>query len=65
MKRIGRYLKGTKDKGINMIPNKSLLLECFVDADFAGLWGYENDQDPTCVKSRAGYIFLIGGCPIY
>jgi hypothetical protein len=35
-----------------------------VDADFAGLWNYESDQDPVCVKSRTGYVMTLGGCPI-
>jgi len=39
-------------------------LNCYVDADFAGLWHYEDDQDPVCVKSRTGYMLTFGGCPI-
>ena len=35
-----------------------------MDADFAGLWGYEDDQDPVCVKSRTGYVLTLGNCPI-
>jgi hypothetical protein len=35
-----------------------------VDADFAGLWNYESDQEPVCVKSRTGYVMTLGGCPI-
>jgi hypothetical protein len=35
-----------------------------VDADFAGLRNYESDQDPVCVKSRTGYVMMLGGCPI-
>ena len=65
LKRIGRYLLGTRDKGIYMLPNKTLQIDCYVDADFAGLWGYEEKDDPTCVRSRSGYLFMIGGCPIY
>ena len=32
--------------------------------DFAGLWGIEEPQDPTCVKFRTGYLIRLGGCPI-
>ncbi|KAI2505066.1 hypothetical protein MHU86_9342 [Fragilaria crotonensis] len=32
--------------------------------DFAGLWGFEDPQDPTCVKSRTGYVLCLAGCPI-
>ena len=64
MKRIGRYLKGTIDKGISMKPSQSLQIDCYVDADFAGLWNYKDSADPTSVKSRGGYLFTLGGCPI-
>ena len=64
MKHIGRYLKGTHDKGISMKPSKDLQIDCFVDADFAGLWNYEDNLDPTSVKSRSGFLFMLGGCPI-
>jgi hypothetical protein len=37
LKRIGRYLKGTRDKGIIMRPSHKLDVDCFPDADFAGL----------------------------
>jgi E3 ubiquitin-protein ligase DOA10 len=36
----------------------------YVDADFAGGWGYEEPNDPVCVKSRTGFIIEIMGCPI-
>ena len=45
-------------------PSNDLELDCYVDADFAGLWNYESDQDPVCVKSRTGYVMTLGGCPI-
>jgi len=35
-----------------------------VDADFAGLYGYEDDQDPVSVKSRTGFVLTLFGCPI-
>ena len=35
-----------------------------MDADFAGLWNYEDSADPTSVKSHSGYLFTLGGCPI-
>ena len=42
-----------------------MALDCYVDADFAGLWSYEDDQDPVCVKSRTGYVMTLAGCPIH
>jgi hypothetical protein len=39
-------------------------IDCYVDADFAGLWGSEDVQDPTCVKSRTGFVLCIADCPV-
>ena len=64
VKRILRYLKGTADKGIQFVPDLNAGLDCYVDADFAGLWGYEDDQDPVAVKSRTGFTLTLFGCPI-
>jgi hypothetical protein len=48
VKRIARYLKGTRDKGLIFNPNSELLLELYADADFAGLWGSEDKDYPIC-----------------
>ena len=64
LKHIGRYLKGTRDKGMILKPTTNLNIDCFVDSDFAGLWNHEDHQDPTSVKSRSGFLFMIGGCVI-
>ena len=64
VKLICRYLKGAKGKGLTLKPTTSLDLDCYVDADFAGLYGQENVQDPVCVKSRTGYVLTLGGCPV-
>ena len=63
--RIVRYLKGTRKDGLIFKPTKdNLAVDCYCDADFAGLWGYEDSQDPVCVKSRTGYIITIANCPL-
>ena len=64
LKRIGRYLIGTADKGMILKPNTDLNIDCFVDADFAGLWGSEPPDSPISVKSRSGYVIMVGGCPV-
>jgi hypothetical protein len=64
VKTIVRYLKRTFDKGTIIRPTGKLDLQLYVDADFAGLYGSEPDEDPTSVKSRTGYITLLGGCPL-
>jgi hypothetical protein len=64
VKRIIRYLKGTRTKGMTLTPSKKLSVDCFVDADFAGLWNHEDEQDATSVKSRSGYLLMFMGCPL-
>ena len=34
MKKIYRYLKGTKDNDIVFNPSKKLVVDCYADADF-------------------------------
>jgi len=62
--RICRYLKATEDKGLSFRPSNELTLDCYADADFAGLYNVENQTDPVCVKSRTGFVLLLGGCPL-
>ena len=64
LKRIGRYLIGTKDRGMILSPNEDLNIDCYVDADFAGLWRSEPPDSPMSVKSRSGWIVMVGGCPV-
>ena len=45
-------------------PDGELKLDCYVDADFAGLYNVEDTQDPVCVKSRTGYCLTLGSCPL-
>ncbi len=64
LKRICRYLKGVMDDGLVFTPKKELAVDCYVDADFAGLWQVEDKQDPIGVKSRTGYVLEFAGCPL-
>ena len=64
VKHICQYLQGVKGRGLTFQPNTNLHLDCYIDADFAGLWNYDNDPDPVCVKSQTGYVLTLGGCPI-
>ena len=64
LERIGQYLKATSDEGLILNPRGDFNMECHVDADFAGLWPLEDLADPTCVKSRTGFIICISGCPV-
>ena len=62
--RIGRYLKGTMDKGLTLQLTDDLTLDCYPDADFSGLWNYESPNDPHSVRSRTGYLIPLCNCPI-
>ena len=60
-------MKGVLDakQGLQFKLTKKFNLDLYVDADFAGLWTYEDDQDPVCVKSRTGVVVTLGDCPIH
>jgi hypothetical protein len=64
LKRIGRYLKGTQGKGLIMTPSDYIHVDCYPDADFAGLYNTKDAQDPHCVRSRTGFVILVAGCPV-
>ena len=64
VKRIGRYLLGTREGGIILRPSPTVELDCYVDADFAGVWGHEDSSDQASVKSRTGYYMLLGNVPV-
>jgi hypothetical protein len=64
IKTIVRYLHRTSDKGTIVRPTGDLSVDCYVDADFAGLHGRDPDYAPSSAKSRTGYIITLGGCPI-
>ncbi len=53
---LGRYLAHTKDRGIVYEPDKSLGIECYVDADFAGGWNITTSADADNIMSRTGFV---------
>jgi hypothetical protein len=64
IKRICRYLQGTKRRGLVFCPRDDWKVDCYVDADFCGLWGSEDPDDPVVSKSRTGFVITLGGCPL-
>ena len=64
VKRILRYLKRTRDKGLFLKPTQEHRVDCYVDADFAGLFAVEDHQNPISVKSRTGYVIMYRGTPL-
>ena len=61
--RNGRTRTHTSDV-LSPTDQKKLIVNCYVNADFAGLWGAENEQSPICVKSRTGYVLTLNDCPL-
>ncbi len=57
-------MKGTLDKGLILNPSDNLKIDCYPDADFAGLWNRDNKQDPHCVCSQTGYVICLSDCPV-
>ena len=64
VKRICWYLQGNKDNVIVFIPTKKLVVDFYAGADFAGVWGYENTQDPICSRSRTVFVVIFSNCPL-
>ena len=64
VKRIIKYLKGTKENGLILYPRNDKGLKCFVDADFAGGWSTNESDDPDSVYSRTGYMIKYEYIPI-
>lgn len=62
---ILRYLKRTHDKGTIVKPTGTLNLQCWVDADFCGLYKREPDATSISAKSRTGFIISLGGVPLF
>ena len=40
------------------------MVACYVDADFAGLWGHEDPQDPIFARIRTGFVVTFANCPL-
>jgi hypothetical protein len=66
LKRLGRYLKQTRDRGLvlNPVRDGTLTIDNYPDADFAGLYGHEKSTDPASAKSRTGFVITVAGCPV-
>jgi hypothetical protein len=66
VRRIVRYLKGTRNRGYILRPSTTHRnIDCYVNADFAGLWSPSTSQDPISVKSRTGYVITFASCPVF
>lgn len=65
VKLIGRYLAGTRDRGIICNTSKDKSFECYCDAGFSGDWKASiAENDSSTARSRTGYVIMYSGCPI-
>ena len=64
VKRICRYLQGTKDKGVVLNSPKRMVANFYVDECFLVLWGHDNSQDPSCDKIRTGCVVTYSNFPL-
>ena len=64
LKWLGRYLVGSRDKGMIYSPSNHSF-DVYVDASFTGDWDQENAEwDPDTARSRTGYVILYASCPV-
>jgi len=62
LKQIGYYVKATSEHGIIWKKGISIpMLDCWVNADFAGLCSKEEHNDPTSVQLQTGFVIELGG----
>ena len=52
----------TKEFGLILRPSTDFWINVYVDSDLAGLWGFEDKQDPTSAKSLAGFVICVSNC---
>ena len=65
IKHIGRYLLGTRDKGLIFHPDANALFTCFADADYCGNWNRSIAMEHIdTARSRTGYLVQFACCPL-
>ena len=52
------------DKGTIFTPNDNFKIDCYIDANFAGLHGQESENNPLSARSRTGYILFFCDFPL-
>jgi hypothetical protein len=62
---LGRYLAHTKDRGRVYEPDKSMGIEYYIGADFAGGWNITTFADADNVMSCTGFVITYANYPIY
>lgn len=47
IKYILRCLNATRTRDVSIQLSNTLQVDCYVNTDFAGLWGFKRNQEPT------------------
>jgi hypothetical protein len=64
LRQIRRYLKGTIKNGLILNLSNTFKIDCYPDADFAGLWTRDDKHDPHCMRSCTIYVICLANCPV-
>ena len=65
LKRIGWYLKLTRDCGFILNTNIYIFkIDSYPNEYFSGMYGNENTTDPKCVKSHTSYVITFSDYPV-
>jgi hypothetical protein len=64
IKMLVQYLMCTSNKGTIAKLTGSLLIDCYVDVNFASLFGRDPDASRSSAKSRLGYVITLGRVPL-
>ena len=64
LKRICRYLQGTRNKGLIFKPDLKQGFNCYVDVNWAGNWLKSNPISSAGVLSHSGFLIKYADCPI-
>ena len=62
---LAKYLKGTRNDGIVLDPQREEGVVVFADADWSGNWNIqEAEDDEATAKSRTGFVVMFARCII-
>ena len=59
---IIRYITVTEDNSLIIEHYHNQQVNCYIVTECYGLWGIDEDQNPICVKSCAGFIIMFIIC---
>jgi len=65
VKQIGRYLLGTRDKGMVLHPTNENHLSTYIDSNFAGSWSKETSHLWHSALSCTRFVITYSSCPIH